>query len=481
MHRRTRFLAAWMALLAIVLLAGCGTKTIDPTTGAVTDKQEDPKEAPKDDAKPTTGGVLRLHYPNVATVDPQLNSFGLWLGMDGLFEGLVRFDETFTKVKPAVAETWDVSSDDKVYTFHLRKDAKWSNGDPVTADDFVFAYRRLLDPETKAFISWAPTYLLNYQDIREGKKQLEELGVRAIDAHTLELTLQNRASDFLITLALPTALPVPQKVIEAHGPQWTELDKMASNGPFKLVTYELNTKIEMVANPHYWGEKPKVDRVVLYLNAAQLLEFENDEIELMHVAIQDLETVKNNATLGKFLSELQIKTYSLITFPLNSDPAAHNKKFRQALAMSIDKEQIATSVMKNMVIPAWVTLPEGVPGHDNSLGLPFDVARAKAALAEAGFPDGKGAPPVHILVSGVNPPAFVLAMKDAWEKNLGLKVEIEALESGAVRAEAERRAAPGSGERLHDRVSGLLRQPAWCTPGRPVTTPRVGASPRRTA
>lgn len=425
MHRRTRLLAAWMALLAIVLLAGCSGKKIDPSTGVVTEKKEEPTPTA------TAGGTLRLHYPNVATIDPQLNSFGLWLGMDGLFEGLVRFDESFTNVQPALAEKWDISPDKKVYTFHLRKNAKWSNGDPVTADDFVFAYHRLLDPNTAAFISWAPTYLQNYQEIREGKKPVEELGVKALDPNTLQLTLQNPASDFLITLALPTALPLPKKVIEAHGPAWTELDKFASNGPFKVEQYELNTKIELVANPNYWGEKPKLDRVVLYLNAAQLLEFENSEIELMHVDIQDLDTVKNNANLSKSLTELQVKTYSLVTFVVNSDPAAYNKKFRQALAMSIDKAQIAKTVMKDTVTPAWVTLPEGVPGHDDSLGLPFDVAKAKAALAEAGFPDGKGAPKMNILVNGLNPQPFVLAIKDAWEKNLGLTVELEALESGA--------------------------------------------------
>ncbi len=425
MHRRTRLIAAWMALLAFVVLAGCSSKTVDPNTGAVTEKKED--------TGPKAGGTLRLHYPNVATIDPQMNAFGLWLGMDGLFEGLVRLDETknFTDVRPALAEKWDISADKKTYTFHLRKNAKWSNGDPVTADDFVFAYRRLVDPATKAFVSWAPTYLNNYQAYKDGKAKLEDLGAKAIDANTLELTLQNPASDFLITLALPTALPVPKKVIETHAAKWTELDKFASNGPFKLDKYELNTKIELVPNPNYWGEKPKLDRVVLYLNAAQLLGYENNETDIMQVGIQDLDVVRNDAKFKGQLTELNIKNYDLINFPINRDPAAYNRKFRQALAMSIDKAQIASTVMKNTATPAWVTIPEGVPGHDNSLGLQYDVAKAKAALAEAGFPDGKGAPPIHFLVNGVNPPAFVLAIKDAWEKNLGLKVEIEALESGA--------------------------------------------------
>lgn len=472
MLRRTRRVLTWMLVLAMFILAACSGKTIDPNTGAVKEpekKQESsgqtttpqtntqpanpqptnpqpsatppivvatpnaPAPGSTQPSGPVSGGTLRLYYPNVATIDPQLNSFGLWLGMDGLFEGLVRLDEAknFSDVRGALAESWDISADRKTYTFHLHKNAKWSNGDPVTADDFVFAYRRLIDPATKAFVSWGPTYLANYQDIKDGKKKLEELGARAIDANTLELTLQNPASDFLITLALPTALPVPKKVIETHGTTWTELSKFASNGPFKLDKYELNTKIELVPNPNYWGEKPHLDRVVLYLNSAQLIAYENDEADIMQVGIQDLDVVKNDDKLKDQLTELGIKNYDLINFPVNSDPAAHNRYFRQALAMSIDKAMISSTVMKNINTPAWVTLPEGVPGHDDSLGLPFDIAKAKAALAQAGFPDGQGAPPIHFLVNGVNPPAFVLAIKDAWEKNLGLKVEIEALESGA--------------------------------------------------
>jgi oligopeptide transport system substrate-binding protein len=425
MQRRTRFLVTWLVLVAMVVLAGCSGKKIDPTTGTVT---EPPKAA---DQQPKAGGTLRLHYPNVATIDPQLNSFGLWLGMDGLFEGLVRYDATYTKVQGAVAEKWDISADGKVYTFHLRKDAKWSNGDPLTADDFVFAYRRLIDPATKAFVSWGPTYLKNYQAIKDGKAKPDQLGAKAIDANTLELTLENPASDFLITMTLPTALPVPKKVIEQYGPKWTDLDKFVSNGSFKLDKFELNTKIEMVANPNYWGDKPKLDRVVLYLNPSQLMEFENDEVEIMPVNIADLDTAKNDAKLSKGLVELNIKNYDLLTYPVNSEPAVYNKSFRQALAMAIDKEQITKTVMKGTATAAWASLPEGVPGHDDSLGLQYDVAKAKGLMAQAGFADGKGAPPVHILVNGINPPPFVLAIKDAWEKNLGLKVEIEALESGA--------------------------------------------------
>lgn len=424
--RCARFVFVWALLL--IMAAGCGGKTIDPTTGET--KQTPPATVGKEDGPK----VLRMYYNNTPTIDPQLNAWGLWAGMDGLFEGLTRLDETFLGVKPALAQSWDISPDGKVYTFKLRPNAKWSNGDPLTAHDFVFAYRRLIDPATKAFVAWGPTYLENFQDIKDGKKPFDALGAKALDDTTLQLTLQHPASDFLITMALPTAFPVPKKVIEEHGAAWTDLKNFANNGPWKVAVYELNTKMELVPNPEYGGDKPQLDRLILLFNQAQLISYENDEVDIMSVTLADLDTVRNDPKLSKQLIELPIKNYVHMTMSPNQNPAGENVKFRQAIAHAIDKERIAKTVMKETATAAWVTLPEGVPGHDLSAGRMFDVTRARQLLADAGFPNGNGAPPIHILVAGANPAPHILAIKDDLEKNLGLTVNIDAMEGGVYAA-----------------------------------------------
>ncbi len=187
-----------------------------------------------------------------------------------LLEGLVTSDSE-GKLQPGVAESWENTPDFKTWTFHLRKDAKWSNGDPVTAHDFVFAWRRLVDPATAAPYASYLSYLQveNAQDIIDGKKKPAELGVEAKDDYTFVVHATNPVPYAVSLTTHQSLLPLPQKVVEKLGDAWVKKENYVGNGAYKLANHVVNEKIEFERNPLYWNDKETV------INSATFLAIEN--------------------------------------------------------------------------------------------------------------------------------------------------------------------------------------------------------------
>ncbi|HHQ4615815.1 TPA: ABC transporter substrate-binding protein, partial [Aeromonas veronii] len=182
-----------------------------------------------------------------------------------LFEGLVASGPK-GEILPAVAESWE-TKDNKHYVFHLRKDAKWSNGDPVTAHDFVFAFQRAVDPKTASPYSWyleIPT-IANASEIIAGKKPADTLGVKATDDYTFEVQLEKAIPYFVSMLSHTTTYPVPKKVIEKFGDKWTQPENMVSNGAYTLKNWVVNERVEVERNKHYWNDGKTVINKVVYL------------------------------------------------------------------------------------------------------------------------------------------------------------------------------------------------------------------------
>ena len=185
--------------------------------------------------------------------------------MRDLFEGLVSSGPK-GETLPGVAESWE-TKDNKHYVFHLRKDAKWSNGDPVTAHDFVFAFQRAVDPKTASPYSWymeIPT-IINASDIIAGKKPADTLGVKAVDDHTFEVQLEKAVPYFVSMLSHTTTYPVPKKVIEKFGDKWTQPGNMVSNGAYVLKDWVVNERVDVERNPNYWNNGKTVINKVTYL------------------------------------------------------------------------------------------------------------------------------------------------------------------------------------------------------------------------
>lgn len=374
------------------------------------------------------GQVFRFwHFGPIPTLDPQYHTQGKWLGMIALFEGLTQFDAKF-KVVPNIAKSWTVSEDGLVYTFKLRDDVKWSNGDKLTAQDFKYSWTRLLDPATNVMsVDPGIWYIKNAKEFSTGRiTDAEKLGIKVSDDYTLEVTLVEAAPDFPATLALPAFLPVPRKVIEKYGANWWKPENFVGNGAFVVQTYSPNTEIVLVRNKNYWGKRPALDQVIVNVGQGlqEVIAYQNDERDMAYVGANDLTLAESDPVLKKQLREVPVTTTEWIKWLHSENPALDDVRVRQAIAMAIDKDKIARIAYKGTWKAANSLYTPVIPGYSKTLGLPYDPAKAKKLLAEAGYPNGKGFPTLSIL-TGPAPTPGALGVADELQKNLGIKVKLD--------------------------------------------------------
>lgn len=278
-----------------------------------------------------------------------------------LFEGLVSTDPNGNLV-PGVAESWESTPDYKTWTFHLRKDAKWSNGDPVTAQDFVYSWRRLVDPSTASPYASFLNYMqvANAQDIIDGKKKPQELGIEAKDDYTFVVHATNPIPYAVGLTAHQSLLPVPQKVVEKFGDAWVKKENIVGNGAYKLKDHVINEKIEFERNPLYWNDKATV------INTATFLAIENPSTDVARYRAGDLD-ITNYALppeqFAKLKKELPGEVFtprilSTYTYELNNMKAPFNdKRVRQALNYALDRNVITDKVMAQGQTPTYVFTP----------------------------------------------------------------------------------------------------------------------------
>ncbi|WP_060584853.1 ABC transporter substrate-binding protein [Aeromonas schubertii] len=348
-----------------------------------------------------------------------------------LFEGLVASGPN-GEVVPAVAESWE-TKDNKHYVFHLRKNAKWSNGDPVTAHDFVFAFQRAVDPKTASPYSWyleMPT-IANATDIIAGKKPVDTLGVKATDDYTFEVQLEKAIPYFVSMLSHTTTYPVPKKVIEQFGDKWTQPDNMVSNGAYVLKKWVVNERIELERNKTYWDDAKIVINKVTYLpiqsTNADLSRYLAGEVDLTYTTpIERFKQLKKD-----YPNELKVtglvSTY-YYQFNFKKKPF-DDVRVRTALSYAIDRNVIADKVMGQGQTPAYGLTPDYVDGFKpvvaewSKLTQAERDAKAKEMLTEAGF--GPGNPLKFELLYNTddNHKKVAVAVASMWKK-LGVQVSL---------------------------------------------------------
>lgn len=317
--------------------------------------------------------------------------------MRDLYEGLV-VQNANAEIVPGVAEEWEVSEDGLTYTFHLREDARWSNGDPVTAHDFVFAYRRLQDPETAAPYANIHYPIENAEAINTGGMDPEELGVTAIDDRTLEITLESPTPYVLEMLTHQTGLPLHQASVEEFGPDFTQPGNMVTNGAYTLESFTPNDMIVMRKNPEFHDAENVAIDVVNYIpfedRAACLRRFEAGEVlSCSDIPLEQMDYMEENLAdamrivpyLGTWY--LPVKT----TKDKLSDP-----RVRQAISMAIDREFLAEEIWQGAMVPTHSFVPEGIGNYGEPAELPYAdddmLDREDAAIAlleEAGVEEGE--------------------------------------------------------------------------------------------
>lgn len=407
-----------MAILVVALaLSACGTR--DTTADRAVDN-----------------GILIVgNGADPETLDPHL-----LIGMpeaniaSALGEGLVVLDpDDDLNVRPGVAERWVHSSDYLRWTFHLRPDARWSDGAPLTAQDFVFSFRRILSPALGSEAADLLRVIRNAGAYKEGTiTDFSKVGIAAKDAHTLELTLEYPAQYLLPMLAGPHFYPVNRTAVEAGGAyddpanQWARAGTYVGNGPFLLSEWHVNRSILAERNPQYWDAANVALNAVKFIpieDAAKETEaFLNGDIHVtQHVAEGARDRLENERP-GAIVNEMMLGSY---LFEINtSRPPFDDPRVRRALSLALDREAIVASVGSGQkAIGGFV--PPGIPGYDAMPAPPADPARARDLMASAGFPGGNGFPEMTLLIN-----RYALHRKVAealcatWSKELGIDVTI---------------------------------------------------------
>ncbi|MGR5250647.1 peptide ABC transporter substrate-binding protein [Vibrio astriarenae] len=418
---RALFLGAGLSLA----LAGCGEK---PEETQAAQPKATESEAP------AVQELVRGNGTEVASLDPHKTE-GVPEShvIRDLLEGLVNQDADGNTI-PGVAESWQ-TTDNKTFTFNLRKDAKWSNGDPVTAEDFVYSFKRAVDPATASPYSWYVEYtrMDNAKAIIAGEADKETLGVRAIDANTLEVTLEKPVPYFVAMMGHTTMKPVHRATVEAHGDTWTKPENFVGNGAFKISNWVVNERIELVRNDNYWDNADtKLDKVTYLPIENQVAEMNRflsgeihitNELPIEHFKRLQTEHPESVSVVGNLC------TYY---YGFNNAKAPFDDaRVRQALSYAIDRDVITNIILGQGQKPAYFLTPEITAGFNPELPAYGEmtqeqrVEEAKKLLADAGF-DASNPLKFNLLYNtSENHRKIATAIQSMWKKDLGVDITLE--------------------------------------------------------
>ncbi len=350
-----------------------------------------------------------------------------------LFEGLTRLDPKTADAVPAIAERWDLSPDGTIYTFHLRSNAVWSTGEPITAPDFVYSWQRVLDPNTASDYAGQLFYIKNGEDFNAGKiKDPAQLGVKALDARTLRVELDSPTPFFLDLCAFRTLAVVPRATIEKHGDRWMKARPLPLSGAYTLDFWRVNDKIRVRKNPRYWDAANVLNQIVDFIPCDQ----PNVALNLYETGAADIIWDKGlvPAELMDLLRQRPdchnfdyLGTY-FYRYNVNHKPF-DDPRVRQALALAVDKQRIVERITKAGEKVATHLTPKGMSNYRPPEGLGYNPDAARKLLADAGFPGGKNFPPFQYLFnSSRGHEQIAIELKDMWKKELGIEMELRQVE-----------------------------------------------------
>jgi oligopeptide transport system substrate-binding protein len=378
-------------------------------------------------------GILILgNGPEPQALDPHITTGTAELNIQmALFEGLISPDPKTLDPVPGVAVSWEVSEDGRVYTFKLREEAVWSDGEPVVAEDFVRAWKRVLDPGLAAPYASMLYVLEGAESYNEGEeKDFSQVGVRAIGDYHLEVTLEKPVPYFLSTILHPVWYPVPSHIAGSgdNGSRvgdWTRPGSFVGNGAFVLAEWLPNQYVEVKRNELYW------DSATVFLEGARFMAIDEPAAEerafqagQLHVT-DSLPPSRVGAYNGHASSNLRIDPYlgTYYILPNVREGVLADAKVRRALALSIDRDAIAYQLLGSGQRPAGGFVPSNMPGYDSTIPVEHDPSSARALLADAGFPGGKGFPQLEYMFnSSESHRQIAEALQSMWKKELGIDI-----------------------------------------------------------
>jgi oligopeptide transport system substrate-binding protein len=460
-HKRMRRFLAGLLALSLLAAVGCSSSTKNDKK---TDSGSTTETKKEQVVRMNIGTDPKSLDPIVATAVPDA------MVMESLFSGLMRLNNEGRPVPDLAADMPKVSADGLTYTFTLRDNLKWSNGDPITAQDFVWSWLKALDPRTASEYAYQLYYVKGAQPINEialnkkgpdGKdvigadkkpvarddkeiqadfdKLAKDFGVTAKDAKTLEVKLEAPTPYFSNLTAFHTLYPVHQKSYTANPTDWFRKNDMVGSGAFKMVSWTAKDKIVVQKNPNYWdAANVKLDKIEFYLieaDSTAIQMFEGNQLDIHEGNINGAELARLKKDRPDELKILPDMTVYFYRFNTTKAPF-NDAKVRKALSYAIDRNGITTNILQAGQMPAMSIVPGGVPdatGDFRKNGGDYfkdaNVAEAQKLLADAGFPGGKGFPKVTLVYNTNETHKKVAeAVQEMWKKNLGIQIDLQNVE-----------------------------------------------------
>jgi len=444
MKLKKLFSTALAITLAGSLLAACGDKNEDKgsspqPSGSGSQESKTPQENKKPQEFRFTLGSEPPSLDPALMTDAQSSIVG-----NGLFDGLTRLNSD-GEPQAAIAKSWDITDGGKTYTFHLREDAKWSNGDPVTAHDFEYSWKRILNPETAADYAYMLFYLENGEKYNAGEVDADQVGVKALDDYTLEAKLYTPAPYFLSLLAHNSYWPVNKAAVDGK-PEWaTDAKTLVTNGPFLLTDWAHGDKLVLTKNPNYFNaDKVSFDKATILLveeDSTVFNLYETDKIDWIGAQAGSVpndqvpQLVKDGKAEIKTIASTYYYLFNTQQKPFN------NVKIRKAFSMAIDRQAIIDNVTKANQTPAFGLVPPSMAGMDgksfrelypDSAYSSENVEEAKKLLAEGLAESGLSKFPDTTLLYNTNEghKAIAEAIVDMWRTNLGVELKLANQEWG---------------------------------------------------
>jgi oligopeptide transport system substrate-binding protein len=383
-----------------------------------------------------TNGIL--HYGNGA--EPQGLDPHVVTGVPenhivrALFEGLAVKNPKTLEPEPGVAERWDISEDGTVYTFYLNPNARWSNGETMTASDYVWSWNRALHPDTGSLYAYMLYPIVNSEAYSKREiTDFGEVGVKALDDHTLQVRLNAPTPYFLQLMDHYSTFAVHPETLLKHGKMtdrftpWTRVGSIVSNGPFTLEEWSLNRRIIIKKSEHYWDrDNVALNGVYFYPTENVISEERMFRAEQLHyTAVVPLDKIPDYRERpdSPYVQAAYLGTYYYL---VNTErPPVDNVLVRRALSYALDRDTLTRTVLQDTAIPAYSITPPDTLGYNPPQLFDYDPAKARELLAEAGYPNGEGWPGLEIIYNTQEAHRKIaVAVQQMWKRELNIDITI---------------------------------------------------------
>ena len=377
------------------------------------------------DTQPQTNPGLEILLETPATIDPALVTLPQEFTIaHAIFEPLITVGDD-THPHPAVAESWQITDGGRAYTFKIRSNAKWTNGEAVTADDFVWAWQRNLDPSVGGAFNYLMFPIIGAEDFALGRtRNRSVVDVTAPDPSTLRFRLVQPTPGFLARLATPTFFPLPRVEIEAMRGLWTSPSNIRSNGPYRLVGWNGESGMTLIPNEHHWDFRDIPARFSIRFaddDQSGLSEFQSGTVDAVELRGDGYRAARAEPRLVERLRLFDLATSWLVVINTRKPPW-NQAALRQALSLALDRESLISMVFEKPTLPAWRITPPAILGRPRETLAP-DVDRARQILVNAGYPNGEGlASATFTFHRSPTWERLATALAERWRDTLGLTV-----------------------------------------------------------